>query len=415
MNYTLFIAKNLLKSKATKNLSLYFFKISTLITAISFIVIIWSIAIIRGFNNSISEKIVSLNSHIIIRKHTFSENYQASPILFDSTLFNKIQKISGVKNIQTVAYKAGLIKKDFTTFGILLKGIDKNFDWKNFEKFIIQGRKIYPGNENNKEIIISKTLADKLNIKLNDYVFVYFFENQMRFRKYQIVGIYHTHLPELDMTFAFTDILDIQRLNNWSSSSAYQISAYEIGIDNLKNLDKIAWEVFSYVQNSQKINAEILKVETIKDIYPQLFDWLSLISFNSIVLLLIMGTIVAVTMTTTLLILILDKVQQIAIFKVIGANNSQIRQFFLAQAFYILAKGLFLGNLIAIITLAIQYFLKPISLNPEIYFIDYVPVMFGLGDFVFVNIFLIIATLLTLLVPSQVISKIQPAKSLKFE
>lgn len=406
-----------MQSKANKSLAFVFFRIAVLATAISVIVMIWSVGILDGFKNAITNKLVGIGSHIVVSKHVTNYSYSTSPIPKEQEIIDQIKNVKGVTNVQTYAIKAGLIKTNDETFGVVLKGIDENFNWKYFDQYMIKGRKLIvsQGNETGKEVVISESLSQKAKVDTGQFLYMYFLDQTPRMRKYQVVGIYNTNLEDLDMIYVLADIHDVQRLNDWKYFSDQQISGYEVTIDNMKNLDKISEEITRKVGFRFDINGEKLKVETLRDLYPAIFDWMSLLNINSTVLLFIMAVIASMNMITSLLILILDKTQTIAILKVVGSNNWSIRKVFIYNGIQILLKGLLWGNVIGIVFGLLQNWLHFLPLDPKMYYINYVPIELNILKILAINVALVILTFFVLIVPSYIISKLSPAKALKFD
>lgn len=378
---------------------------------------IWTVGILDGFKSAVTDKLVGLSAHIVVSKHVSDESYSLSPIFKEKEIFEKLQSVEGVKNVQTFAIKAGLIRTKTDTYGVVLKGIDEHFDWSYFDQFMVKGRKLIvsQGGNTGKEIVLSEKLAQKMKADTGDFVYMYFLDDELRTRKYQIVGVYNTNYEELDMLYVLADIHDVQRLNNWNYVQNEQITGYEIFLDDIGKLQSKADEIYSLVGIRFDISGEKLKVETIRDLYPAIFDWLGLLNVNSLVLLVIMIVIVSINMITSLLILILDKSQNIAVLKVLGANNWYIRQIFIFNGIYILFRGLLWGNLIGLIVAIVQTYTHILPLDPQIYYINYVPIDINFLKVLIINLFLVILTFFVLLLPSMIISKISPAKVLKFD
>jgi len=271
------------------------------------------------------------------------------------------------------------------------------------------------GYSTGKEIVISEALSKITDLDTGDYIHMYFIEDHTRMRKYKIVGIYNTGLSEFDQLYILADIHDVEKLNNWNYNEKEQISGYEIIIDNFKKLNIIYNAVVKKVGFKFDENGQKLKVMTIKDLFPQIFDWLGLLDMNAIVLLIIMFIIASINMITALLIIILERTRMIGILKSMGEKNKSIRKIFIYNGIFILMKGLFWGDLIAIILILFQHFTHILHLNPAIYYVDYVPLQINIIKILMINIGMIILTFLVLIIPSMVVSKIEPVKAIKFD
>ncbi len=417
MNLELFISKKISRSKENRSLSKVFIKIAVIATALSLIVMILSVSILDGFKSAIRAKLAGFGAHLIISKHDSNYSFETSPIDKSQETIKKIMAIKGVKNVQTFALKAGLIKTETETQGVVLKGVGKDFDWSFFDANMVRGKHFLPstGSRTGKNVIISEELSKITKLDTGDYIHMYFIENQTRMRKYKIVGIFNTGLSEFDKMYILADIHDVEKLNNWNYRKKEQISGYEVLINNFKDLNQIYNQIVRKIGFQFDSKGQKLKVMTIKDLYPQIFDWLSLLDMNAIVLLIIMFTIASINMITALLIIILERTRMIGILKSLGQKNTSIRKIFIYNGIYILIKGLFWGNIIALSICFLQYFTHFLHLNPEIYYVNYVPLQINFLKILLINLGMIILTFLVLILPSMVVSKIQPVKAIKFD
>ncbi len=416
MNLEFFISKRISRSKENRSLSSVFIRIAVIATALSIIVMILSLSILDGFKSAVREKLSGFGSHIIVTKHNTNNSFETNPIRKDKVTMQKIAEIKGVKNVQTFAIKAGLVKTDEETFGVVLKGVGADFDWTFFDDNMVRGNHFDSpqGNKTGKDVVISEEFAKIAKVDTGQYLYMYFIEDQARMRKYKVVGIYNTGMQEFDKIYILADIHDIEKLNNWDYRNNEEVSGYEIIIDNFKHLDNIAYEVYKLVGVQFDIKGEKLKVSTIKDIYPQIFDWLSLLDMNTVVLLVIMFVIASINMITALLILILERTRMIGVLKSMGATIGSIRKVFIYNGLYILIKGLIWGNVIALGFCFLQYYTHILPLNPQMYYVDYVPLEINFVKIILVNAGMIILTFLVLLLPSFIISKIDPVKAIRF-
>lgn len=416
LNFEFFIAKRLSNSKQQKSLSHVFIRIAVIATALSLIVMILSVSILDGFKSAIKNKLVGFGSHIVVSKHDANYSFETNPIVKDQSIIEKIKQIDGVKHVQTFAIKAGIVKTEFETQGVVLKGVGKDFDWTFFDENLVKGRRlsVSEGAMTNKEVIISQDLANIADLDTGDNLYMYFIEDQARMRKYDIVGIYNTGMQEYDRLYVLADIHDVEKLNNWNYFEDEEVSGYEILIDNFKKSDQITEEVERNVGFQFDINGEKLKVSSIIELNPQIFDWLGLLDLNAIVLLVIMIVIASMNMITALFILILERTRTIGVLKSIGAENWSIRKIFIYNGLYILFKGLIWGNIIGIGFALLQQYTHFIPLDPAMYYIDYVPLEINFIKALVINLGLIGLTFFVLILPSFIITKISPVKAIKF-
>jgi lipoprotein-releasing system permease protein len=409
MNTSLFIAKRLSIAKENNNnYTRPIIRIAILAIALSVSVMLLSVFVLTGFKNEISEKVIGFGSHIKISKFNNNQSFENDPINFNFKMYSEIESNEFVKDIHLYSTKAGIIKNNDEILGVVLKGVDHDYNWTFFKKNLISG-KILSINDSlgeiSDDILISESISKKLNLNLLDGLVMYFVQKPSRVRKFKISGIYKTGLSDFDDIIIIGDIKHIQNLNNWNNQ---QIGGYEI---MTKNFDKI--------QESTIIIDELidydLKAQNIKETNPQIFDWLKLQDLNVVVILILMLIVGSINMITSLLIIILEKSKFIGILKAIGATNWNIRHIFLYNSLYIVFNGLLWGNIFAIGFSLLQRKFNIISLDETIYFMNSVPIKIELLPFVLINIGTIVICYLILIVPSIIIAKISPAKSIRFE
>lgn len=405
MNYEYFIAKRLTKRRG-KTFSRPIIIIATLSITLGIAVMILSISILQGFKSEIKEKIIGFGSHVQIVPYNVRNSFQNESMTLSSKEKKTLISIENVKSIHPFASKGGVIKTNTDFQGIILKGINKEFDTSFFHHYLLKGRFINTSNQENPEAIISKVIANKLNLKLGDKLRVYFYlDNSYRVRAFNVVGIYETGLGDYDEKFVVCDIGQVQGLNGWTND---QVEGYEVLLKDFKQLDKTSDDIYYSIDQNKS-------VQTIEEIEPNLFTWLDLLDSNVFVILAIMMLVSIVTITSTLLIIIFEKTNTIGVLKGFGATNKSITKIFLYNAGYIIAKGLFYGNVLALGFGYIQDKFKIIKLDQESYFLTSVPVEISFIQILIVNIATIIICLFALLLPARSISKISPIKSIRFD
>ena len=405
MNYEYFIAKRLTKRRG-KTFSRPIIIIATLSITLGIAVMILSISILQGFKSEIKEKIIGFGSHVQIVPYNVRNSFQNESMTLSSKEKKTLLSIENVKSIHPFASKGGVIKTNTDFQGIILKGINKEFDTSFFHHYLLKGRFINTLNQGNTEAIISKVIANKLNLKLGDKLRVYFYlDNSYRVRAFNVVGIYETGLGDYDEKFVICDIGQVQGLNGWTVD---QVEGYEVLLKDFKLLDKTSDDIYYSIEQNKS-------VQTIEEIEPNLFTWLDLLDSNVFVILAIMMLVSIVTITSTLLIIIFEKTNTIGVLKGFGATNKSITKIFLYNAGYIIAKGLFYGNVLALGFGYIQDKFKIIKLDQDSYFLTSVPVEISFIQILIVNIATIIICLFALLLPARSISKISPIKSIRFD
>ncbi|WP_333694787.1 ABC transporter permease [Flavobacterium sp.] len=411
MNLEFFIAKRLTTSKQHKSsISKPIIKIAISAIAIGIVMMLLSVATGLGLQQKIRQKVSAFNGHIIISNFDDNQSEVSKvPVSILQEFYPEFKSVKGISHIQAVATKAGIIRTEQAFEGVILKGIGADYNWDNLQEYILEGRIPNVKNQLNQEILISQFLANRLFLKVGDTFNTFFLKedsNEMpNLRVFKVVGIYNSGFQEFDATYILGDIRHIQRINRWKS---HEVGAFEVFVDDFNLISQKGEEVYEQIPYS-------LDSKTITDKYYYIFEWLELFDFNIIVILVIMIVVATINMIVALLVLILERTQMIAILKALGANNWAIRKIFLYNAFYIILRGLLWGNLIAITLLLLQYQFGIIKLNPENYYVTQAPVSFNWLFFIGVNLGTIIISLLVLLIPSYIITKISPVKALRFD
>ncbi len=413
MNIEYFIAKRIHFQQGKKNVSRPAVRIATIGIALGLAVMIIALAVVVGFKQEIRNKTIGFGGHIQVANFDNNSTYETNPIRADKTLLSKISAIDNVKHVQLFATKPGIIKTDTEFQGIVLKGIEPNFDWDFFKSNLVEGKTIDIKEDTLKnEVVISKYLANLLGLKLGDSFFTYFIQEKVRARKFSITGIYSTNFVEYDKLFMLTDLRHVQQLNNWDSA---QYSGIEILIDDFDKLDITGNAVYAATSNRFDKEGDALYTQTIKQINPQTFGWLELLDMNVWVILILMLSVAGFTMISGLLILILERTNMIGILKSVGATDWSVRKIFLYHSFFLIGKGMIWGNIIGLSLCTLQYFTHLMPLDPESYYVSYVPVVFNWTNLFLLNAGTFIASVLMMIGPSYLITKISPAKIIRFE
>ena len=410
MNYELFIAKRIIAGKEYKNsISSPIIKIA--ITAISLGIIIMLIAIATGagLQTKIRDKMAGFKGHVQVVNYD-NNNSEVSVVPIDKRqdFYPNFTTISGIKNIQIFASIGGILRTENDFEGIVFKGVSTDYNWSFFKEYLVEGRIPNLNLPVTKEVLLSKTVMERLQLKLNDTILSTYLKNTPgkipSNRKYIIVGIYNTGFAQFDKSVMIGDIRQVQRLNKWDEN---QIGGFEILLDNFDGINKKGNEINNQI--GYKLNSK-----TIVDSYPTIFEWIKLFDNNVWFIIGIMILIASINMITALLVLILERVQMIGILKALGSNNWAIRKVFLYNASYLVLKGLFWGNIIGLAILFFQKYTGVITLDPETYYVSEVPVSISFLNILFLNLGTLILCFLMLLIPSYIITKINPAKSIKF-
>ncbi len=414
MNTELFIAKRLIFSKkAEKNISKPIVTIAIIGIALGLSVMIVSVAIVTGFKTEIRNKVIGFGSHITIINYDSNFSYETKPVNKNQDFYPHIDTINGIKHISIFATKAGIIKTKTDIQGVILKGISSDYDWSFFKNNITEGHHFTVSDSSKTDkVIISKYLASLLKLNVGDNLFMYFIQQPPRMRKFIIEGIYDTNLEELDKLFVFADIRHIQKLNNWTKD---QVSGFEILIENFEDLEQITQTVYDIAGfNYNYEDGSKLNIKNIKQEYPQIFDWLELQNMNVWVILTLMTLVAGFNMVSGLLILILERTNMIGILKAFGTKNWSIRKIFLYHASFLISKGLFWGNIIGLLLCLVQYYFEIVKLDPASYYVATIPVNLKISHLVLLNAGTLIMTVMMLILPSYIITKISPVKTIRF-
>ncbi|MCU4177409.1 ABC transporter permease [Marinilabiliaceae bacterium N1Y90] len=413
MNFELFVARKIRTGTiGGKKLSEPVIKVATLSIILGMVVMILSLAIGFGFQREIKAKIVGFGSNIQITSYDYNSSYESNPITIDSSLIDELKQCEGVTHIQSYATKPGVIQTNEAIQAIVLKGTNHDYDWTFLKSILSEGEiPQLTDSVRSLDILISSEMARLLKLKVGDPVRMYFMQNNIRQRKFYVSGIYNSHFPEYDKVFAFIDIRVIQRLNKWDQN---QVAGYEVSIDNFNNLDDIAQDIHYISSSKIEEDGTILRTKTIRQTQAQIFGWLDLMDTNLWVILILILVVAGFNMVSGLLILILERVNMIGIFKALGAENWKLRKVFLYLASYIVGRGLLWGNLIGVLICLLQKYTHFIKLDPNNYYLETVPIYITAWHLVLLNVGVGLITVLMLVGPSFLVTRILPVKAIRF-
>jgi lipoprotein-releasing system permease protein len=405
LNTPLFIARRMGNQQQGKSLTGLIKFIAVLSITLGLAVMIISMAVVTGFQNEIRDKVIGFGSHIQITNFDYNVSYEPRPIQKDQDFLPYLDLIDGVRHVQVFATKPGIIKTDEDIHGIVLKGIGADFDWSFFRDRLQQGNIIaLSDTARSNEVIISRYIANRLRLAPGDDIIVYFIQEPPRVRRFDVVGIYETGLEELDRVFILGDIGHLQRLNNWDDN---QVGGFEVLVDNFRNIPAIADQVHDHIPYH-------LQARSVRDIYPQLFDWLALLDMNVYVILVLMVLVAGINMITTLLISVLEKTNLIGVLKALGSSNKFVRKVFLYNAAFLIGRGLFWGNLAGILFCLVQDHFGLIKLPQESYYVSEVPINLELMHVLLINAGTFAICMAMLIIPSYIVTRISPVKAITF-
>ncbi|MBO7462356.1 MAG: ABC transporter permease [Bacteroidales bacterium] len=414
MKLELFMASRLVRGKENKKgVASSVVRIAVAAVALSVCVMIVSISVIVGFRNEIMDKVIGFGSCVNIINRESAANLESLPIDSNQEFYPSIEDEDGVRHIQRYALKPCIFKSGTDIMGVMLKGVGEEYDWSFFEKNLVAGHSLAAQDTvSGNRIVVSKKMADMLNLEVGGSVIAYFIQDPPRMRKYNIVGIYSTGLEDCDKMFAMVDIAGVQKINGWNEN---QITGFEVMIDNIAELEMMTEVVRGVAGYKIAEDGSMLRVSNVHENNRQLFDWITLTEMNVWVIIAIMVFVAFVNMSTALLIIIFEKASMIGLMKAIGARNWQIRKVFILQSLYILMKGLIIGNLIAFALIALQHYTGIIALDADSYYVDHVPCTLNFWHFAVVDLGTLVLMTIMMTLPSLAIGLMQPAKVMGFK
>ena len=413
MNLEFFIAKRLIKGKEHKSsISAPIIKIAITAIALGIIMMLIAIATGVGLKHKIREKVAAFNGHIQISNYDNNRSdVSITPVSIVQDFYPEFANIEGVAHVQAVASKGGIIRTENTFEGIIAKGVGKDYNWEVFKEYLVEGKLPNYSGERNDEVLISRIIANRLQLKTGDSFFAFFLKDDNpsktpNQRKFTITGIFDSGFEEFDSVYIFTDIRHIQQMNKWTKD---EIGNFEVFLDSFDDIDEKTKQIYGSTLSN-------LDTQNIKTKYLQIFQWIGLFDFNIALVIGIMIIVGGINMITALLVLILERTQMIGIFKALGTSNWSVRKIFLYNAAYLIGVGLFWGNLIGLGVLLLQQKFRLFKFpNPKEYYIDYIPVHISISTVLLLNAGVMVLCLLMLLIPSYIITKITPVKAIKFE
>ena len=414
LNTERFIAQRIISAdKTTNRFSVPIVKISIMAIALGLAVMILTVAIITGFKNEIQNKLIGIVSHIQVTNYDANTSDEPSPISMQQPFIEQLKKNTEIKHIQVYANKSGILKTNTENEGIVLRGIGKDYDWSFINQNLSSGALFTVNDSLSKDIILSKYFADKLNLKLNDKVVIYFITKKTdnitiqyipRAKTFFIKGFYETGMEDIDKHLALVDIRHIQKLSYWDED---QIAGFEIAVKDYHHLDKTVEEINDIIGSG-------LIAESVKERNQTIFSWLELQDINAIIIIVLMVAVAGINMISALLVLILERTNMIGLLKALGATNKSVRKIFIYNASYLIGKGLLWGNIIGISIALIQYHFGIFKLDQSAYYVSVIPININILHIVLLNLGTMICCLLMLLLPSLVISKITPVKAIQY-
>ncbi|WP_143307759.1 ABC transporter permease [Chitinophaga vietnamensis] len=411
MNLPLFIARRIAFNKAS-TFSKFIINIAIAATAISVAVMILATGLVNGFQEVIQEKIFSFWGHIHVNQYQPNAGPLTEEVPFDtdSTVIRKILQLPQVRSVNNYATKSAILKAEKEIDGVLFKGVDRHYDWPRLQQFMQAGHALqYNDSTYSQEIMISAAMAKELLLKVNDKVIIYFIQGggqPPRARKLTVGGIFKTGIEEYDKTYVIGDLNLVRKLNDWAPN---EVGGYEINLRDYRQMDAVANQI------DNNMLPEKLFTRTIRDIYPNIFDWLQLQNKNEVIIIVIMIIVAIINMITAILILILERTNMVGILKALGMKNWRIQEVFIAQAGYIVLMGVFIGDVFGLGLSWLQQATGFFKLPEESYYMSVAAISLNWIEVLLINLGTFLICILVLLLPSFIISRITPVKAIQFK
>ena len=415
MNLSFFIARRLyFNEHSDRHISKLAINIATVGVTIGLAVMIVSVCVLLGFKRELTDKIVGFGSHIQILNANVGSSPESFPIVTDSAFVDRVKGVAHVEHVQRFSHKMGIIKTDDDFKGILLKGIGEDYDTRFLGKHLLEGEMPdYRGEAHRNDVLVSRATADQMHLKAGDKVYAYFFEDNVRTRLFRVAGIYQTNMSQFDDNIIIADIRTVNKLNNWRAD---QSSGLEIFTDDFPHTINTYIDLISRVtRDATDADGNVYAAFTIQDLYAQIFDWLKLLDLNVWVVLGLMACVACFTMISGLLILILERSSTIGVLKSIGARNFLIRNIFIHYAFFIMGRGIVLGNVIGLGLAYVQWQFHLFTLDATKSYVDHVPIYIHPLLLLLLTVATVAVCLLSMIGPSYLISKISPVKAIRFD
>jgi len=396
---------NRISDTGTQSFTASVTKIAIISIAIGIAIMIVSFAILEGFRNEIQTKIFSFAAHLQVKKYDTNNSFEGEPIstrLVESDL----KGIPEIKNMQPYTFKTAIAKAGDEVLGLILKGVDQDYDLGPMRSNLVAGKTIaFSDTAASNDIMVSQQIADKLKLNIGDKATFYFIQNPPRARRFTVAGIYKTGLEEFDQAYVIGDMQHIRDLNKWADTLS---GGYEIVLKDFNQIDTVANVIFDKMHYD-------LQLEKITDQYAQLFDWMKLLKKNVIIFLVLIIFVATFNMVSTVFIMILERTNMIGLLKALGGTDRQIRSIFFFRGLNLALKGIFWGNVIALSFCFIQDRFKLIPLDPENYYMDTVPINWNIPVFILLNVITLVLTMLSILIPTYMITRIKPVNAIKFD
>ena len=415
MNLPLFIARRIYSDQGDRHkVSRPAIRIATIGVAIGLAVMILTVGVVLGFKHTIRDKVVGFGSHIQVVNLFSVSSTETYPICIEDSAMQVMAGIEGVSHVQRYALTQGILKTDNDFLGVAFKGIGPEYDLRYLSDNLVEGQMpAFSDSTNTNKLLISRIMADKLNLKAGDRVYAYFIDDEdIRTRRFTIEGIYQTNMTRFDELICYTDLYTARKLNGWFDG---QCSGAEVLVKDFDQINDVYARIINKVNRTQDRYHNTFTSQTIYDAYPQIFNWLELLDINVWIILGLMICLAGITMVSGLLIIILERTSMIGVLKALGARNRTIRHTFLWFSAFIISRGLLLGDALGIGILLLQKYTGIVTLDPQTYYVNEAPMELNIPIIILLNVATLIVSISVLIIPSFFISHIHPAKSMRYE
>jgi lipoprotein-releasing system permease protein len=417
LNFEWFIARRVhfSRSAGERRVTPPAIRIATAGIALGLCMMLLSVAIVVGFKKEVRNKVIGFGSHIQITNFDSNTSYETVPVMVSDTLLEELRSFPGIRHAERFATTLGMIKTETACQGFVMKGIDEEFDGSFFREYLTEGELFTVDPEKTSTgVLISRYLADMLGLECGGEFISYFVQNveQMRARKLHIRGIYDTGYADYDKLYILADIKQVIRLNDWDGDA---VSGLELFVDDYDRLDAISEALYFRLIDRKDRRGNTFYVRSIKELSPMVFNWLDVLDINVAVILLLMMAVSGFTMISGLLIIILERTRMIGVLKALGQEDRSLRKVFLYISSFLIGKGMCWGNVIAGVICFIQSRFHVVSLDPSNYYLDTVPVDMNVTSWLLINAGTWLVSMCMMLGPSCLITKIHPARTMRFE
>ena len=389
-------------------------RIATMGVAIGLAVMIVTVSVVIGFKHTIRDKVIGFGSHIQVENFLAMQGSDPYPVCVDDSMMRMLGGVKGVAHVERFAVAQGILKTDTDFIGIAFKGVGPEYDLGFLRSNLVEGSlPKFSDKSSGQKLVLSKMTADKLRLKAGDKVYAYFISgDDVRARRFTVSGIYRTNMTQFDQAICFTDLYTAVKLNGWQPD---QCSGAELLVDDFDHLEETAARVVAKVNRTSDKYGDTYTSQTVHEAYPQIFSWLDLMDINVWIILALMMCVAGFTMVSGLLIIILERTQMIGVLKALGASNTSVRRTFIWFAVFIIGRGILWGDLIGIGLVVLQQQTGFVHLDPASYYVSTAPVELHVPFVVLLNVAAMLISVFVLIAPSYLVTRIHPAKSMRYE